>query len=133
MNEIFKQVEGLIGKPVTIFKISEWGMQPQVFHSTVTGVQIKDYAQYRNMVHIEHKLKGKRTKYVIRVYPHSEILIYEGWIEIAEKLWVTTIAEGPGVIVREIECCCNETCKKVYEAIEQKPIVNIQPMVYESN
>lgn len=91
----------LKGQKVTLFGLSEMGF-PAMSHTTITEVFLKNYAQYDNMLHIQHKPKGKRKEFLKRVYNYSKLLVYKDHIELESNMYVTEDkCGGTGVTIRQ--------------------------------
>lgn len=84
---IEKTVEAQIasGNPrMTIAAQSEFG-GVYFLHVTMTGAEIKPYAQYPESLLLLFKKRGGRTTYGMRVYGDKPIAIFSGWAETTYK------------------------------------------------
>jgi len=89
-----------VGQKVTMFKLSDFGF-PQSINCVLEKVELKDYAQYKNLVTIQFRPAKKRTSYVVRIYDHSSIMFYNGHITLNSDMYVKTLSSEPGFTVRE--------------------------------
>lgn len=92
------------GQKVTILKFNDFGF-PIVIHTTITSVENKPYAQYRESLTIIHKPKRKRNNYKNIITGREQIALYDGWIDIDNKA-SHTISESNGVTVTQSNYGC---------------------------
>ncbi len=116
------ELQNLIGKKITIFKYSDFGF-PHSIQCEMRDVFLQDYAQYKNLVHIVYRPKGKKTDYVCRVYDYSTILIYVGWVDLKADMYVETLKSSEDVTVRRsLLSFSNEYAEIAMQSTNQKPV-----------
>ena len=116
------ELQNLIGKKITIFKYSDFGF-PHSIQCEMRDVFLQDYAQYKNLVHIVYRPKGKKTDYVCRVYDYSTILIYVGWVDLKADMYVETLKSSEDVTVRRsLLSFSNEYAEIEMQSTNQKPV-----------
>lgn len=98
MNE--QILNSKVGQKVTIFKLSDWGF-PQSINCVIEKIERKNWAQYTNILHIYYKLARKRTSYVIRIYDRTNIMFYDGYINLKDDMFVKTLKDNGEIKVRE--------------------------------
>lgn len=72
----------------------------------ITEAYLKDYAQYKNRLHLHYILKGKRKAQGTR-YVDNKIAIIEGWQEI-KGIFLDKIEKG-----NKVECFANEIFEEI--------------------
>jgi len=80
-------LESKQGKKITMFSLGEMGF-PQLVHCTLEKVEVKDWAQYTNILHIQYRPLRKRTSYLIRIKDHTDILFYDGYLNLKSDMFV---------------------------------------------
>lgn len=68
------------GEKYTLFGFNVFGF-PVTIHTVIYKAYIGSYAQYNNMLYIEHKPKRKRTIYRMPILPHQAFYIWKDWID----------------------------------------------------
>jgi hypothetical protein len=115
-------IETLVGKQATIFNYNDFGF-PSATLCTIEKVYVKDYAQYSNLVHIVFRPKRKRTSFVVRIYDHSTIAIWEGHVNVDSNPWVETSTSENGVTVsKSLRCFSNGYMDRALASTTQKPV-----------
>jgi len=96
-EEIFNS---LVGQKATIVKYGEFGFMHSI-KCTIQSVYRKDYAQYRNMLHVIYRPQRKRQDYVFRIYDYSRYIVYAGHVDVDTEMFRTTLPSDPGVTVQQ--------------------------------
>lgn len=116
------ELQSLIGKKITIFKYSDFGF-PLSIQCEMRDVFLQDYAQYKNLVHIVYRPKGKKTDYVCRIYDHSTVIIYEGYVDLKADMYVETLKSSEDVTVRHsLLSFSNEYAEIAMQSTNLKPV-----------
>lgn len=86
------------GRKVTIVKLSEFGF-PNVMQVRIEEVKTEKYAQHDDTLKIVFIQKRKRTRFSVRLLPHEEILIYDGWLDINFNSLMYGKVEDKGAVI----------------------------------
>ena len=95
MNEQILQSK--VGQKVTMFSLGEMGF-PQLVHCVIEKIERKNWAQFDNILHIQYRPSRKRTSYVTRIKSHTNIMFYDGYLNLKADMFVRTI---PGKDIEE--------------------------------
>lgn len=85
---------------MSIVKFSEFGF-PQLTHTVIESVKVGRYAQYNNVLYINHKPKRKRISWTEVVLPYQEVIIYDGWIDFDIDAISNTITSNHSITVKQ--------------------------------
>lgn len=91
MKKVYEEAAQKIksGEKYTILMFNDFGF-PVTLHTVIYKAYVGSYAQYNNMLYIEHKPKRKRTVYKMPILPYQEVYIWEGWLDIDnDSFWKT--------------------------------------------
>jgi hypothetical protein len=115
-----------IGKKITIFKLSDWGF-PNSINCVIEKVERKDWAQYKNLLHIQYRPARKRTSYVIRIKDHTSIMFYDGYVDLKSDMFIKTLpSSSADVVVREsLRSFDNGYFHIAKNSTDQKPFLEI--------
>ena len=98
-TDIFTTLESLYGKKATILKYGEMGF----IHSipcTIFGVFRKDYAQYKDCVHVTYQPKHKRSMYVWRIFDYQTFAVFAGHVELQTDMFVSKRTDEDGTKIK---------------------------------
>ncbi len=97
---IFDVMTGLINQKATICKYGEMGFIHSIL-CTIEKVYLKDYAQYKDSLHIQYRPKNKRSSYVWRIHGYERYAIYAGHVELNTSMFVKVQTDERGTTISE--------------------------------
>ena len=121
-QEVF---ESLVGRKATIFKYSEFGF-PMSIPCQIMRVYREDYAQYKNMLCVVYKPKGKRSGYVFRVYDYSTYMVYAGHVALNTDMFVRQTKNDAITISQSLECFSDSYIDLAIASTDKKPLVIVR-------
>ena len=121
-QEIF---ESLVGDKATIFKYSDFGF-PLSIPCQIMKVYREDYAQYKNMLCVVYKPKGKRTCYVFRVYDYSTYMVYAGHVTLNTDMFVSHSVGEMVTTSQSLECFSDSYIERAIASTDKKPLVIVR-------
>lgn len=131
MNEnkkaLHNQLTQLIGKRVTIVKFGEMGFLQNI-KAEIKEVLIKDYAQYRDMIHIHYRPHKKRITYVFRIYDHTRMLIWEDYKKVQTDMYVKSSVDANGTSIKSSLLSFDSQYLQIAkDSVKEQPIIEIKP------
>ena len=103
-QKAFLNAELQEGKRYTLVYFNDFGF-PLAYKITFNSVEVATYAQYRDAVKLIYKRKGGR-KLLGHYFYNTEILIYEGWKDLAEEVTYIKEHENKNVSVKTSKYRC---------------------------
>lgn len=84
-----------VGEKITVVKMNDFG-GIGVAHMIYHRAEYRDYAQYKNLLHIIGGVEHKRGEFSLRIY--NDVMIYRGWLDIPRDIFFQPVESGtPGV------------------------------------
>ena len=122
IDNTLEHIKILEGKKATIYKMSDMGF-PNIIQCEIKKVELKNYAQYTNLLHIVYRPKRKRTDYVIRLHDYSDFAIWSGHIDVKSDMFVSSKTNESGITIREsLLSFSNEYLQRALQSTNIKPI-----------
>lgn len=123
-QKIFTEFQKLVGKKITLFKFSEFGM-PQAINCELKETYLKDYAQYKDALHIVIRPAKKRTDYIFRFHDYHSFIVWAGHFKInAEMYPVKVESKTPGVTVRQgFTCFSDDYFNQALNSVNEAPVI----------
>ena len=94
-TDIIPQLTSLKGKKATILKYSEMGF----IHSIpciIGDVYRKDYAQYKDCIHVNYQPKGKKAMYVWRIFDYQTFAVFADHVQLQTDMFVSCHVDSNG-------------------------------------
>jgi hypothetical protein len=124
IQDQFKNADLKEGQKYTLFRISDFGSMT-ISRITLDKVEYTKYAQYDNAVKLTFTPERKRTKYYSHFY--SELLVYNGWLELPTEVLYTVEKTGTYTITKTKYLSCDR--QQYDEVINYFAEQNIQPII----
>lgn len=116
---------------VTLFYISDFGSMI-TSRITIDSIEFTKYAQYDNAVKVIYKPEKKRKLYY--KYFYSDMLVYNGWLDLPETILHTKEISNDFVITKTKYLSCDkrqyDAILEHFEAQGQKPIINTYKPIF---
>ena len=119
---MLEKIKSLAGQKVTILKFSEFGYPVQI-HCTILDAYLKDYAQYKDILHVEFRPKNKRKDFYFQVQMHTGFIIWLDHVEVEKNMYVKYTKSENCEIGESLLSFDPEYLRRALRSTEKKPFL----------
>lgn len=123
MKKVYVEVAKAIkpGEKYTLFGHNNFGF-PVTLHTRIHKAYIGSYAQYKDVLVIEHQPKRKRTVYRKHILPYQSFYIWEGWFDIDNDFWHVEHLNDMTITSSKYSSFDNQYLNNTVQKIKVKPV-----------